>query len=62
MEVDLHDKEKSNHPRITIEKGKDYIALIPLDRLSGNKPAKLKKVLQILKTYQVQYNDKLGIT
>ena len=60
MDVDPENsnKEKSS---VMIEKGKEYVALVPYGELQGSKQAKTNKIKEALRTYNVQYNRQLPV-
>jgi hypothetical protein len=59
VDPDLTNKEISV---ITIEKGKEYVTLVPYSELLGGKAAKITKIKHTLQMYNIQYNKQLPIT
>ncbi|CAB4430191.1 unnamed protein product [Rhizophagus irregularis] len=60
MDVDPSNSNKDSSI-ITIEKVKEHIAIVPYGELLGGKTAKLTKIKNALKTYNIQYNTHLPV-
>ncbi|PKY47884.1 hypothetical protein RhiirA4_463284, partial [Rhizophagus irregularis] len=60
MDVDPINSNKDSSI-ITIEKVKEHIAIVPYGELLGGKTAKLTKIKNALKTYNIQYNTQLPV-
>ncbi|PKY58546.1 hypothetical protein RhiirA4_480544, partial [Rhizophagus irregularis] len=60
MDVDPINSNKDSSI-IIIEKGKEHIAIVPYGELFGGKTAKLNKIKNALKTYNIQYNTQLPV-
>ncbi|GET60351.1 hypothetical protein GLOIN_2v1784626 [Rhizophagus irregularis DAOM 181602=DAOM 197198] len=61
MDVDPSNSNK-DPSIITIEKIKEYIALVPYGELIGGKSLKTTKIKKALQTYNIQYNKQLPVT
>ncbi|PKY63377.1 hypothetical protein RhiirA4_433146, partial [Rhizophagus irregularis] len=60
MDVDPNNSNK-DPSIITIEKVKEHVAIVPYGELLGGKTAKLTKIKNALKTYNIQYNTQLPV-
>ncbi|CAB4403381.1 unnamed protein product [Rhizophagus irregularis] len=60
MDVDPNNSNK-DLSIITIEKVKEHVAIVPYGELLGEKTAKLTKIKNALKTYNIQYNTQLPV-